>query len=235
MTGPPAAARDDLARLLGHSFADPGLLTQALTHPSVGGSDAATYQRLEFLGDRVLGLIVADMVFAAFPKADEGELSRRLALMVRRETCAAVARDVGLGAFVRLGGGEAQSGGRAREATLADVCEAVIGALYLDGGLGPARAFVETHWGLRMREAAPLLKDAKTALQEWAHAKGLDTPTYSEVDRMGPDHAPVFTIAVTIAGLDPAEATGSSKRIAEQAAAEVMLRREGAWKGTAPA
>lgn len=235
MTTLPPAALDDLARLLGHGFSNPRLLAQALTHPSASGDESATYQRLEFLGDRVLGLIVADMVFRVFPEADEGELSRRLALMVRRETCAAVAREVGLGAFIRLGGGEAQSGGRARVAILADVCEAVIGALYLDGGLKAARAFVETRWDTRVREAAARLKDAKTALQEWAHARGLDAPTYVEVERSGPDHAPVFTIAVTIPGLDPAEATGSNKRLAEQAAAESMLRREGAWKDAASA
>lgn len=226
--GSPDAALERLQRRLGHDFRNPALLKQALTHPSAS-IGKATYQRLEFLGDRVLGLIVADMVYDAFPQADEGELSRRLALMVRRETCAAVARDAGLGDYIRLGGGEAQAGGRGRAAILADVCEAVIGALYLDGGVEAARGFVAMHWGPRIREAAPRLKDAKTDLQEWAHAKGLETPTYSEVMRSGPDHEPVFTIAVNIPGLAPAEATGGSKRTAEQAAAEAMLRREGAW------
>jgi ribonuclease III len=225
------AVLDELARLLGHVFSDRRILEQALTHSSAAtAANPDTYQRLEFLGDRVLGLVVADMVFEAFPDADEGELSRRLTLMVRRETCAAVARDIGLGGFVQLGGGEAQSGGRSKEAILADVCEAVIGALYRDGGLPAARQFVETHWALRMRDTAPRLKDAKTALQEWAHAQGLEIPSYAEVERAGPDHEPVFTISVTIPGLAPAMASGGSKRIAEQAAAERLLRREGAWK-----
>ncbi len=222
---------DRLERILGHRFSEVALLEQALTHPSAATtSGAATYQRLEFLGDRVLGLIVADMVYGAFPVADEGELSRRLTLLVRRETCAAVAGDIGLGAFVHLGGGEAQSGGREKEAILADVCEAVIGALYLDGGLPAARRFVETQWGNRMRDDAPRLKDAKTALQEWAHTRDLPTPTYAEIAREGPDHQPRFTVAVAIEGLDRAEAVGTSKRAAEQAAAEAMLRRERAWK-----
>lgn len=220
-----------LERLLGHSFRKRHLLSHALTHPSSASEKAtATYQRLEFLGDRVLGLIVSDMIYRAFPDADEGELSRRLALMVRRETCASVARDVSLGEFVRLGSGEAQSGGRNREAILADVCEAVIGALYLDGGLEAAHSFVVAHWGPRMREATPRLKDAKTALQEWAHATGHGTPAYSEEVRSGPDHEPVFTIVVSLDGLGPERATGASKRAAEQAAAEAMLRREGAWR-----
>lgn len=236
MTTLPAVAIDELTRLLGHTFHDPAILELALTHPSaVAARPTPSYQRLEFLGDAVLGLIISDMIYVAFPEAGEGEMSRRKASLVRGETCAAVARDLGLGAHVRLEDAQARSGGRDRETILAQVCEAVIGALYLDGGLEAARIFVETHWGWRMRAGTPRLKDAKTALQEWAHTRGLETPTYSEVERIGPDHAPVFTIAVTIEGLEPAEATGTSKRVAEQAAAESLLRREGAWKDAAPA
>lgn len=224
------AALSALARLLGHEFRDEALLERALIHPSaVRRPDAPTYQRLEFLGDAVLGLVISDMLYVTYPEASEGELSRRKANLVRGETCAAVAREIGLGGFVVLGEGEALSGGRTKEAILSDVCEAVIGALYLDGGYDAARPFIETHWRERMIQAAPRLKDAKTALQEWAHSRGLDTPEYVEVERSGPDHAPVFTIGVDIAGLERAQATGTSKRLAEQAAAEAMLIREGAW------
>ncbi len=221
---------DGAEGVLGHAFSERGLLVEALTHPSANEAGAGTYQRLEFLGDRVLGLVVSDMIYRAFPEADEGELSRRLALMVRRETCADVAREAGLGQFVQLGASEAHAAGGLRDAILADVCEAVIGALYLDGGLDAARAFVEAQWGARLRAAVPRLKDAKTTLQEWAHTRGLGTPVYREQARMGPDHEPVFTIAVSLPGLEPAAASGGSKRAAEQAAAEAMLRREGAWK-----
>jgi ribonuclease III len=228
MAAPTPAA---LADVLDYRFRDGDLLFQALTHASaVNDGGRATYQRLEFLGDRVLGLLVADILFEMFPAADEGELSRRLAALVRRETCADVAREVGLGAYIRLGEGEAQTGGRRKEAILGDVCEAVIGAIYLDGGIEAAREFIARNWSDRMREASPRLKDAKTSLQEWAHAKGYGQPVYRLLDRAGPDHAPEFTISVTLSGLEPAEATGASKRVAEQAAAEAVLLREGAWK-----
>lgn len=227
MAAPTPAA---LADVLGYRFRDADVLVQALTHASaVADANRATYQRLEFLGDRVLGLVIADILFEMFPGADEGELSRRLAALVRRETCADVAREIGLGAHIWLGEGEAQTGGRRKEAILGDVCEAIIGAIYLDGGMEPARDFIARNWAERIREASPRLKDAKTSLQEWAHAKGYGQPVYRLLERSGPDHAPEFTIAVTLNGLEPAQATGASKRIAEQAAAEVILMREGAW------
>mgnify|MGYP000350869804 CR=1 FL=1 len=229
MTGPSPAA---LADLLGYRFDDEGLLIEAMTHASaVTTGQRPTYQRLEFLGDRVLGLIIADALFELYPDADEGELSRRLAALVRRETCADVARDIGLGAHIWLGEGEAQTGGRSKDAILGDVCEAVIGAIYLDGGLGPAGEFVRRVWDDRMDEESPRLKDAKTTLQEWAHTRGYKQPHYKLVSRSGPDHEPRFTISVTVPGLEPAEAIGSSKRVAEQAAAEAVLIREGVWKG----
>lgn len=228
MAGPPPAA---LADVLGYRFKDDDLLNEALTHASAVGGGRATYQRLEFLGDRVLGLVIADILYDAHAEADEGELSRRLAALVRRETCADVARDIGLGAHIRLGEGEAQTGGRRKDAILGDVCEAIIGAIYLDGGLGPSREFIERAWADRMHEESPRLKDAKTSLQEWAHTQGHGQPVYRLLGRTGPDHAPKFTISVTLSDLDPAEATGSSKRIAEQAAAEAVLMREGVWNG----
>ena len=214
---------------LGHTFTDVGLLARALTHASAQGGQ--TYQRLEFLGDRVLGLLVADLLFTAYPDAEEGELSPRFTRLVRKETCAEVAREVDLGPYIRLGPGESMSGGRAKEAILADVCEAVLGALYVDGGIEAARRFIERYWRDRMTRKVAQLKDAKTALQEWTHAQGIHvTPAYREIGRSGPDHAPRFTVAVEVEGYEQGHGTGASKRAAEQAAAEAMLIREGAWK-----
>ena len=167
------------------------------------------------------------MLFRAFPKADEGELSRRLADLVRKETCAEIARTVDLGAAIRLGSSEANAGARTRLAILADVCEAVIGAVYLDGGYKAAEALVERLWQVRMSAKAQPLRDPKTVLQEWAQARGLPTPIYREVARSGPDHSPEFRVAVQLPALAPAEGQGRSKRAAEQAAAAAMLAREG--------
>jgi ribonuclease-3 len=231
----PGRNTPDLARLeavLGHSFADRGLLVTALTHMSADGPRLASYQRLEFLGDRVLGLSIADMLFARFPQAEEGDLSRRLAELVRKETCAEVAIGWDVGPFMRLGEGEILGGARKNTAILADACEAIIGAVFIDGGYGAARALVERALGERILKPARPLRDAKTALQEWAQGQGHATPTYSERGRSGPDHAPIFRVAARIAGLPDAEAEGRSKRLAEQAAAEAYLRREGIWSET---
>ena len=219
-----------LEQTIGYRFADTALLDRALTHISaLKGAQGRTgsYQRLEFLGDHVLGLAISEMLFEAFPKAEEGELSRRLADLVRRETCADVARAVDLGTALRLGASEAKSGGRARIAILADVCESLIGAVFLDGGYQAAYAFVERFWAERMRKPARPLRDPKTVLQEWAQARGLPTPSYREVERIGPHHDPEFRVAVTLPNRDPAEGRGRSKRAAEQAAAEALLKREG--------
>ena len=231
-----AAKRDPAGfeKTLGYKFRDPGLLNRALTHASAlaehGNHDpAATYQRLEFLGDRVLGLVVADMLISTYPDAVEGELARRLARLVSGETCADVARDMGLDTFVRLGGSLARKRSSAVSGVLADVCESVIGALYRDGGLGAARPVIERHWHDRMTAMSGPLRDAKTALQEWAHSKGLETPNYRELSRSGPDHAPVFEIEVVIDGRLGAFGSGKSKREAEQTAAEAVLRRDGLW------
>jgi ribonuclease-3 len=223
------AAASVLEKTVGYRFKDRDLLDRSLTHISAvaGGSRAGSYQRLEFLGDHVLGLIISDMLFRAFPKADEGELSRRLADLVRREACADVARAIDLGAALRLGASEANAGGRMRTAILADVCEALVGAVYLDGGYEAASAFVERLWGERMRAPARPLRDPKTLLQEWAQARGLPTPTYREVERTGPHHDPQFRVAVALPNKEPAEGLGRSKRVAEQAAAAALLTREG--------
>ncbi len=219
-----------LEERIGYKFVDPTTLDSALSHISAlkgARNRAGSYQRLEFLGDHVLGLVISDMLFRAFPKADEGELSRRLADLVRKETCAEIARAIDLGTAIRLGASEANAGGRARPAILADVCEALIGAVYLDGGFSAAEALVGRLWEARMRTTAQPLRDPKTVLQEWAQARGLPTPVYREVARSGPDHDPEFRVAVHLPKLAPAEGVGRSKRVAEQAAAAAMMDREG--------
>ncbi|MEW6451691.1 MAG: ribonuclease III [Pseudomonadota bacterium] len=224
-----AEAATALETAIGYEFKDHDLLERALTHISAlgGGSRTGSYQRLEFLGDHVLGLIISDMLFRAFPKADEGELSRRLADLVRRESCAEVARSISLGEALRLGTSEAGSGGRTRTAILADVCEALVGAVFLDGGYPKAEELVEKLWGERLRAPVKPLRDPKTILQEWAQARGLPTPSYTEVERTGPHHNPLFRIEVALPNRAPAEGKGRSKRAAEQAAADAMLKREG--------
>jgi ribonuclease III len=219
-----------LEERIGYRFKDAALLDSALSHiSSLKGARnrAGSYQRLEFLGDHVLGLVISDMLFRAFPKADEGELSRRLADLVRKETCADMARAIDLGAAIRLGSSEANAGGRKRPAILADVCEALIGAVYLDGGFPAAEALVGRLWEEPLRTTAQPLRDPKTVLQEWAQARGLPTPAYREVARSGPDHDPEFRVAVHLPKFAPAEGLGRSKRAAEQAAAAAMMAREG--------
>jgi ribonuclease-3 len=215
---------------IGYRFKDAALLEQALTHISAltgTRNRANSYQRLEFLGDHVLGLVVSDMLFRAFPKADEGEMSRRLADLVRKEACADVARAIELGSAIRLGASESNAGGRSRTAILADVCEALIGAVFIDGGYEAAAVMISRLWEERMRVPVRPLRDSKTVLQEWAQARGLPTPAYREVDRKGPDHDPEFRITVELPHLAPAEGLGRSKRAAEQAAAAAMLTRAG--------
>ncbi len=213
---------------LGYRFNDEGLLLQALTHSSaLGGSHrAGSYQRLEFLGDRVLGLAIAEMLLAAFPRASEGELSRRLADLVRAGTCASVARMMQLGGAIRLG---KTRGSRAKltPTMLADACEAVVGAVFLDGGYPEAAALVQRFWTERMLTSERPPRDAKTMLQEWAQARGLPTPAYREVQRRGPHHDPEFRVAVDLPDHPAMEGTGRSKRAAEQAAAAALLVREG--------
>lgn len=217
---------------IGYRFEDADLLDCALTHISALTGPlnrVGSYQRLEFLGDHVLGLVISDMLFRNFPKANEGELSRRLADLVRKETCAEMARELDLGAIIRLGSSEAGSGGRSRDAILADVCESLIGAVFLDGGYPAAATFVERIWSERMRTPVRPLRDPKTTLQEWAQGRGLPLPAYEIVSREGPDHAPCFTVAVSIEGYEAETAEGRSKQEAEKAAALVMLlKREGA-------
>lgn len=224
---------DTLQARLGYRFEDPSLLERALTHSSSlspGRRIEHSYQRLEFLGDRVLGLVVADMLYRRLPRASEGELNRSLVRLVRKETCAAIARGLELGDVMRLGDSEARSGGADKEAILSDIAEAVFAAVYIDGGFGPAYDVVERLVGAHFDAALNLRSDAKTTLQEWAQGKGLDTPVYTETERSGPDHAPQFTIAVTLDGFDIMTATGASKKLAEHRAAEAFLIREKVWR-----
>lgn len=226
---------DGVEDRIGYVFRDRDGLVRALTHRSAVPGDRAaheSYQRHEFLGDRVLALVVADMLYHAHPGAEEGDLARRLNSLVRRETCAEVAAALGLGEAVRLGAGERQSGGRHKEAILGDVAEAVIAAIYLDGGFDAARAFVEREWRPRMEALSGPLRDPKTTLQEWAQGRGLPTPVYEAVGRSGPDHAPEFTVRVAVVGGPEGEGRGKSKREAEQAAATGVLVREGLWSTT---
>ena len=218
---------------IGHRFRDSHLLEQALSHVSAFAglrNRANSYQRLEFLGDHVLGLVVSEMLFRSFPKADEGEMSRRLADLVRREACADVARAIDLGSAIRLGTSEINAGGRNRTAILADVCESLIGAVFVDGGYSAASAVIERLWSDRLRTPKRPPRDAKTELQEWAQARGLPTPAYREIERTGPHHDPEFRVWVELPELAPAEGLGRSKRAAEQAAAAAMLSRTGIKK-----
>lgn len=207
------------------------MLKEALTHPSASlprqPRGQGTYERLEFLGDRVLGLVVADMLLSAFPDENEGALARRHAALVRREALARVADAVGLGNFIRLSKGEEDGGGRTNPTILADACEAVIGALYADGGLPVCEAFVRRHWEPLMVESLKPPKDAKTVLQEWAQGLGKPLPSYELKGTEGPAHDPRFEVAVHVNGLEPVIGYGSTKRAAEQAAAGALMEKVG--------
>jgi ribonuclease-3 len=223
-----------LEAALEYRFAAPRLLEEALTHRSTAGrpqqarrgavAPAPSYERLEFLGDRVLGLVVAEMLLAAYPREAEGDLARRHAQLVRKETLAEVAEAIGLSAHIRLPPAD-EAAGRANPSLAADVCEAVIAALYLDGGFTPARGFVTKHWTPRMQAAAAPPKDPKTGLQEWAQGQGRPLPIYTLIDTQGPPHQPVFTVEVAVEGLGAAAASGASKRLAESAAAAGLLQK----------
>jgi ribonuclease III len=211
---------------IGHRFASKTLLREALTHSSAtgpGGRGRRSNERLEFLGDRVLGLVIAELLFTRFAAEGEGALSQRHAGLVRRETLAEVAAELGLGDWLVLARSEEEGGGRSNPAILADALEAVIGALHLDGGLPLAASFIRTHFEQRVADMRGPPRDPKTALQEWTQSRGLGLPEYRVIGAAGPAHAPIFEVAVALADLGSATATGSSKRAAEQAAAEQLL------------
>jgi ribonuclease-3 len=210
---------------IGHEFRTPELLLRAVTHASLSGPTRPDNQRLEFLGDRVLGLVMAEALLTADPDATEGRLAPRYNALVRKETCADVARAVGLGEVLKLGRSEMMSGGRRKDALLGDAMEAVIAAVYLDGGFEAARGVVLRLWRERIGAVDADARDAKTALQEWAQARGLPPPAYTEEGREGPDHQPVFTVLVRLGNGETERAAAGTKRQAEQAAAKALLER----------
>ncbi len=229
--GRPGSGRhDELALRIGYAFTDRDSLDRALIHSShfvEGRKKTRDNERLEFLGDRVLGLVIAEMLFEAFPHSEEGGLAPRLNAMVRKETCAEVARTIGLGEFLKMSPGEEQAGGRDKTAILGDACEALIAAVYLDGGFEAARSFIVRFWEPLLGSVERPPRDAKTMLQEWLQGRKLPPPNYKVVERTGPDHEPSFTIAVEVAGMPSFSATAGSKRGAEQAAAEGFLKAQG--------
>ncbi len=219
---------DDLKSLeenLSYSFTDPNIITQALTHSSSveRGGSLDSNERLEFLGDRVLGLVVSEMLFQNFPNEVEGDLAKRHVGLVRKETLADIALKIDLGPHMILAKSEEEMGGRKNTSILSDCCEAVIAALYLDGGLQAATDFIRCHWTPLMDNTFEPPKDDKTRLQEWAQARSLGLPTYKEVSRQGPSHAPEFTLKASLQNDQSAFGTGKSKRAAEQAAAGALL------------
>ncbi len=208
---------------LGHHFEAPELLVRAVTHSSVMSVHRDDNQRLEFLGDRVLGLVMADALLAEDESATEGQLAPRFNALVRKEACADVAREIELGAVLKLGRSEMKSGGRRKDALLADAMEAVIAAIYLDAGFLSAKEAVIRLWGARISNVEEDARDAKTALQEWAQGRGEAPPAYVEIARQGPDHQPIFTIEARLASGPSEQAVAGSKRQAEQAAAKALL------------
>lgn len=210
---------------LGYTFVKPDYLVRSVTHSSMVSPHRDDNQRLEFLGDRVLGLVMAEALLKADPNAPEGLLAPRFNALVRKETCADVARQVDLGAVLKLGRSEMKTGGRRKEALLADALEAVIAAVYQDGGFEAARDVILRLWGKRVNNVADDARDAKTALQEWAQARGETPPQYVEVARTGPDHQPIFTIEARLSSGPSEQATAGSKRQAEQAAASALLKK----------
>lgn len=224
---------NQLQERIGYRFRTMLLLHEALTHASAvnGQKGIPKYERLEFLGDRVLALAMAEYLFQSYPDAPEGELARRFNGLVRKETCADVAEELDLGPSIKLGDSEALAGGRRKRTILADSCEALLGAIYLDGGWEPVKEVVTRFWARRAAEVAAIPLDAKTALQEWVQGRGGETklPRYLKIAASGPDHAPVFVYEVRVEGFEPARGKGASRRAAEQAAATAMLVREGVW------
>ena len=208
---------------IGHRFADPALLARAMTHASIATGARPSNERLEFLGDRVLGLVMAEALMQEDRRAAEGQLAPRFNALVRKETCADIAREIGLGEVLRLGKSERMTGGRRKQALLGDGVEALIAAIYLDAGFETARETVLRLWGDRIDAVEDDARDPKTTLQEWAQAQGMSPPSYEVVDRTGPDHAPVFVIRATLDDGRDAEGQATAKRAAEQAAAKALL------------
>lgn len=213
----------DLYKVFGYIFKDEDLLREALTHPSLEGGKQ--YQRLEFVGDRVLGLVIAEWLFEYYPDVDEGGMASRHSNMVRRETLAEVAQTMKLAEFIHMAKSTEDNGGRNRPTILADACEAIIGAVNQDGGYEKARKLVRKFWKKYISQDTIARRDAKTRLQEWVQARHIPIPNYVVVDRTGPAHDPYFTIEARINDMMPELGKGRSKREAEQDAASKVLSR----------
>lgn len=211
-----------IEKILSVEFQDKALIKQALTHPSLT-KKGPDYERMEFLGDHVLGLVICEELYNRYPQEDEGELTKRLAGLICGETLVKVARSLDLGEHIVMAASEAAGGGRDNKTNLENAMEAVIGAIYLDQGLGTAKEFILHNWSDLIDEMVEPPKDAKSSLQEWAQGRGLPLPDYEVVKTEGPSHAPMFEVKVTVQGQEPQSATGTSKRAAEQKAAEKLL------------
>ncbi len=220
-----------LESTLGYQFKDQTLLARAMTHSSLSGGKKTVrdLERLEFLGDRVLGLLTAEELWRRYPDFSEGDLAPRLNALVRKETCAKAALYLRVDQYILMSEWEDSSGGRRKKAILGDVMEALLGALYIDGGLEVARAVYDQYWTPNLEALARTHRDAKTALQEWAQQKKLGTPDYTVLDADGPDHAPAFIVEVRVKGFSPAQGEGKSKRKSQMAAARAFLIREKIW------
>ena len=212
---------------LGYEFSNLSLLVEALTHSSIGSDFRKDNQRLEFLGDRVLGLVMAEALLEIDQTAPEGTLAPRFNALVRKETCAEVARQIELGDVLKIGRSEMLSGGRRKDALLGDGMEAVIAAIYKDGGFEIATTIIIKLWGDRIKNVKVDARDPKTMLQEWAQARGQNPPNYEVISRSGPDHAPDFLVKVILASGETSEAMAGSKRQAEQMAAKALLKKIG--------
>ena len=226
--GPPSLTAEQQAACeaaIDYAFKDAKLLHRAMTHRSAAQGKSAEWsnERLEFLGDRVLGLVIVEALMLRFPTAREGELAPRLNAIVSRAACATVGAALGLGEYLIVDKSERANGGAAKPSLLANAAEAVLGAVYLDGGLKKAEKFVLKHWADLLKANSEAPRDPKSALQEWAQGSGLAAPTYRHDGRTGPDHGPIFTVTVLVAGHAPVSASGPSKQHAEREAARAML------------
>ncbi len=215
---------------IGYKFADQNLLKRALTHSSLATtSKIGDLERLEFLGDRVLGILAAEALWRSYPKMKEGDLAPRFNALVRKETCAKAALEFGLDDHIKMSAQEEESGGRRKKAILGDVCEAFLGAMYIDGGLDAARVAFDIFWTPNLENLSKRHRDAKTTLQEWSQERSLCTPKYETVNLQGPAHAPDFTVDVHVKGFKPVRGQGQSKRAAQMAAAAAFLVSQKVW------
>ena len=214
---------------LQYTFGNTYYLEKSLTHRSIQNHRAGNYERLEFLGDRVLGLSISAVLLKLYPESPEGDLARRYNNLVKRQTCTEVAKDIDLGQFLILSAGEERSGGRTKATILANAMEALLGAIFIDGGYSAADKVIRNFWQDKISQGEKIELDAKTALQEWAQGKGFDLPIYTNLSRTGPDHSPLFETKVTVEGVGDGIGKGHSKRVAEQMAAKELLEKENVW------